>query len=68
MSKDLIDLDNDNALRRLDEMNSSNISDIRCGDKTMGAERKKNSIKSEFFYQKQKKEASLFEVNEEYTD
>jgi hypothetical protein len=39
MSKDLIDLDNDNMLKKLDEIaDSSILSGI--GDKTMGAEKK----------------------------
>lgn len=46
MSKDLIDLDNENALRNFDKKNKSDLSNlINVGDKTMGTSKTKRKIR-----------------------
>jgi len=64
MSKDLIDLDNDNVLKNLDEMNAANISQIiSVGDKTMGTDKTKNKEKKGkqvSLFQNEKKEECMF--------
>ena len=51
LSKDLIDLDQDNSIKKLNDIDTSNLSNLRLGDKTMGTANKNNKqsrTKSQF--------------------
>ena len=66
MSKDLIDLDNDNALRKLDEMNTSNLSEIKVVERALGSSKRRlgpsiDQIKSSFLIESQRNPHSNIE-------